>query len=284
MHKAVAIIPARFDSTRFPGKPLAVLNGKPLIQHVYEQVAFANLIDTIFVATDDKKIFDAVTSFGGRAVMTSPKHTSGTDRVAEVARDIDCDIIVNVQGDEPFIKPEMVDDVIKLLNDDQRASISTLAKRTADIKEILSPNVVKVIMDNEGFAMYFSRSPIPYYRDIWQLQIIENIEDEKMRKWEDEKSQPLNLSTSKLLGFSLNSKLQTFYCYKHIGIYGFRKDALMDFSGMGRGRLEMIERLEQLRALASGIKIKVKETPHDTFGIDTIEDLRKAEEWQNLSL
>ncbi len=254
MHKAVAIIPARFDSSRFPGKPLAVLNGKPLIQHVYEQVAFANLIDTIFVATDDKKIFDAVTSFGGRAVMTSPKHTSGTDRVAEVARDIDCDIIVNVQGDEPFIKPEMVDDVIKLLNDDQRASISTLAKRTADVKEILSPNVVKVIMDNEGFAMYFSRSPIPYYRDVWK-------------------------ELSSIAFTSAHVEV-----YKHIGIYGFRKDTLMSFSGTGQGRLEMIERLEQLRALASGIKIKVKETPYDTFGIDTIEDLSKAEEWQNLSL
>jgi len=253
MQRAVAIIPARFDSTRFPGKPLAVLKGKPLIQLVHEQVAFANLIDAIIVATDDKRIFDAVTSFGGRAIMTSAKHTCGTDRVAEVAKDVDCDIIVNIQGDEPFIRPEMVDDVVKLLVDDERASISTLAKRTADVKEILSPNVVKVIMDNEGFAMYFSRSPIPYYRDEW-----------------------------KGLG-SVTFTTSHVSIYKHIGIYGFRKDALMNFSRMGQNRLEMIERLEQLRALASGIKIKVKETPYDTFGIDTVEDLRKAEEWLNLS-
>lgn len=262
MHRVVAIIPARFNSARLPGKPLALLKGKPLIQHVYKQVASANLLDTIFVATDDKRIFDAVAGFGGKAVMTSSRHACGTDRIAEVAENIDCNIIVNVQGDEPFIRPEMVDDTVKLLVDDPRASISTLAKKTADPKEILSPDVVKVIMDDEGFAMYFSRAPIPYYRDEWKLQIME---DEKMR-----------------VSFSLNPELRTFYCYKHIGIYGFRKDALMSFSTMEQGRLEMIERLEQLRALASGIKIKVKETLYDTFGIDTTEDLRKAEEWLNL--
>lgn len=254
MPKAVVIIPARYDSIRFPGKPLAVLKGKPLIQHVHEQVAFANLIGSIFVATDDKRIFDAVTGFGGRAVMTSPEHPSGTDRVAEAAKAIDNDIIVNVQGDEPFIKPEMVDDVVRLLNEDRRASISTLAKRTADVKEILSPDTVKVVMDHEGFAMYFSRSPIPYYRDEW-----------------------------KGLG-SITSTTAHVEVFKHIGIYGFRKDVLLNFTGMGQCRLEMSERLEQLRALASGIKIKVKETPYDTFGIDTIEDLRKAEEWLGSSL
>ncbi len=254
MPKVVAIIPARFDSTRFPGKPLAVLKGKPLIQHVHEKVAFANLINDIFVATDNKSIFDTVTSFGGRAVMTSSGHHSGTDRVAEAAKDIDCDIIVNVQGDEPFIKPEMVDDVVRLLNDDHGASISTLAKRTADVKEILSPDTVKVVTDHEGYALYFSRSPIPYYRDEW-----------------------------KGLG-SITSTTAHVEVFKHIGIYGFRKDVLMNFTDMGQCRLEMSEKLEQLRALAYGIRIKVKETPYDTFGIDTIEDLRKAEEWLDLSL
>ena len=185
--------------------------------------------------------------------MTSPDHTCGTDRIAEAAKDIDCDIIINVQGDEPFIKPEMVDDVVRLLNDDQKASISTLVKRTADVKEILSPDVVKVVVDHEGFAMYFSRSPIPYYRDEW-----------------------------KGLG-SITFTTAHVEVFKHIGIYGFRKDVLMNFSGMGQCKLEVSERLEQLRALASGIKIKVKETPYDTFGIDTIEDLRKAEGWLNLS-
>ncbi|GBE06297.1 MAG TPA: 3-deoxy-manno-octulosonate cytidylyltransferase [Nitrospirae bacterium] len=254
MPKVVAIIPARFDSTRFPGKPLAVLKGKPLIQHVHEQVAFANHIEAIVVATDNKTIFDTVTGFGGHAVMTSSGHLSGTDRVAEAARDIDCEMIINIQGDEPFIKPEMVDDVVELLNEDPNASISTLAKRTADVKEILSPDVVKVVVDNEGFAMYFSRSPIPYYRDEW-----------------------------KGMG-SITFTNAHVEVLKHIGIYGFRKNVLMNFSGMGPCRLEMSEKLEQLRALAAGIKIKVKETPYDTFGIDTIEDLRKAEEWLSLSL
>lgn len=254
MPKAVAIIPARFNSTRFPGKPLAVLKGKPLIQLVHEQVAFADTVSDIFVATDNIRIFDTVTGFGGKAVMTSPDHLSGTDRVAEVAKDIDCDIVVNIQGDEPFIKPEMVDDVVNLLYDDNRASIGTLVKRTADVKEILSPDVVKVVVDNEGFAMYFSRSPIPYYRDEW-----------------------------KGLG-SITFTTEHVEIFKHIGIYSFRKDTLMNFSNMGQFKLEMSEKLEQLRALASGIKVKVKETLFDTFGIDTIEDLRKAEEWLNISL
>lgn len=248
MFRAVAIIPARFGSTRFPGKPLALLKGKPVIQHVYQAVSSAGLIDAVFVATDDRRIFDVVTGFGGRAVMTSTEHTCGTERIAEVAEDIECDIIVNVQGDEPFIKPEMVDDVIKVLSDDRRAEISTLAKKTNDIKEILSPDVVKVVFDNEGFAMYFSRAPIPFYRD-----------------------EP-------------TSDLQTPHYYKHIGIYGYKKDVLLRFASMPQGRLELIERLEQLRALAGGIKMKVKETPYDTFGIDTLEDLERAEEWLNLSL
>lgn len=253
MLRAVVVIPARFNSTRFPGKPLAVLKGRPLIQRVYKQVAFASLIDGIFVATDDQRIFDAVTEFGGKAIMTSSAHASGTDRIAEAARNIDCDIVINVQADEPFIRPEMVDDVVKLLADDQRASISTLARRTTSVQEILSPDVVKVVMDREGYAMYFSRSPIPYYRDEWK-----------------------GLDSIKFSASHVS-------VFKHVGIYGFRKDSLMVFSGMEQGKAEKIEKLEQLRALACGMKIKVKETVYDTIGIDTIEDLRKAEEWLNLS-
>jgi 3-deoxy-manno-octulosonate cytidylyltransferase (CMP-KDO synthetase) len=254
MPQAVVIIPARFHSTRFPGKPLAILHGKPIIQHVYEQAARAKLCEAVIVATDERKIFDAVAGFGGRAVMTSIEHASGTDRVAEAAKDIDCDIVVNVQGDEPFIKPAMIDDIIRLLTDDTRASIGTLAKRIEDAREILSPNVVKVVMDNEGFALYFSRSPIPYHRDEWQ-----------------------GIDTITTAG----GRVEVF---KHIGIYGFRKTALMSFSDLDQCRLEEIERLEQLRALESGMKIKVLETSYDTFGIDTVEDLRKAEEWLSLSL
>jgi 3-deoxy-manno-octulosonate cytidylyltransferase (CMP-KDO synthetase) len=244
---AVAIIPARFDSTRFPGKPLAALNGKILIQHVYEHASDAKLVDSVLVATDDKRIFDAVTAFGGRVVMTSGAHESGTDRIAEAAADIECEIVVNVQGDEPFIRPEMIDDVIDLLYNDTKASISTLSKEITDHDEVISPNVVKVVVDDDGFALYFSRSPVPYYRDEWK-----GLKD-------------------------VVYKADDTVIYKHIGIYGYRKNDLLRFSTMPRGRLERIEQLEQLRALAAGMRIKVKETEFDTFGIDTAEDLRKAE-------
>jgi len=265
MQKAVAIIPARFNSTRFPGKPLAALKGKIIIQHVYEHVSSAKLIDSVLVATDDKRIFDAVTLFGGTAVMTSRDHASGTDRIAEAAEKIDCGYVINVQGDEPFIRPEMVDEVVELLYNDDRVSIGTLAKKTTDINEIFSPDVVKVVMNHEGFAMYFSRSPIPFYRDEWK-----NIKQEsEAGSLEQEKRDP---------------DIRNVFCYKHIGIYGYRKNTLLQFTAMTRGRFEEVEKLEQLRALEAGMKIRVKETEYDTFGIDTIEDLRKAEEWQNISL
>jgi 3-deoxy-manno-octulosonate cytidylyltransferase (CMP-KDO synthetase) len=254
MHRVVAVIPARFNSIRFPGKPLALLKDRPIIQHVYEHTAKASLIDTVIVATDDSRIYNTVNEFGGKAVITSSSHTSGTDRVAEAVKDMECDFVINVQGDEPFIRPEMIDDVVNLLYNDERVSISTLARKITDINEILSPNVVKVVTDEEGFALYFSRSPIPYHRDAWK---------------------------------DLNSIMLTqnhIIVLKHIGIYGFRKKALEKFTSMPRNRLEEIEKLEQLRALSSGMKIKVKETEFDSFGIDTIEDLRKAEKWQSISL
>lgn len=268
MLKVVVVIPARFNSTRFPGKPLALLKGKPIIQYVYERASSADLIDTILIATDDKRIFDAVTDFGAKAVMTSSAHTCGTDRVAEVAKNIDCEIVVNVQGDEPFIRPEMIEDTVRLLVDDPGASISTLVKKTNNIEEIFSPDVVKVIMDREGFAMYFSRAPIPYYRD----------------EFSELRVTSYGLQAEETRTRNTQHATRSIECYKHIGIYGFRKSALLNFSTMQRGRLEMIEELEQLRALENGIKIKVKETEHDTFGIDTIKDLKKAEEWLNLSL
>jgi 3-deoxy-manno-octulosonate cytidylyltransferase (CMP-KDO synthetase) len=253
MHKAVAVIPARFDSKRFPGKPLAVLGGKILIQHVYEQASAARLIDNVFVATDDRRVFDAVIGFGGKAIMTSRNHTCGTDRIAEAVKDMDCEIIVNVQGDEPFIRPEMVDETISILMDDPKASISTLVRKIESIEELISPDIVKVVIDNEGYAMYFSRSPIPYYRDEWK--------------------------TEGGRDFHLPSSVPY---YKHIGIYGYRKDVLLRLAETEEGRLERTERLEQLRALAIGLKIKVKETPYDTLGIDTKEDLERAEKWLSL--
>lgn len=254
MRTSVVIIPARFSSIRFPGKPLALLHGKPLIQHVHEQATKAKLIESVIVATDNDKIFDVITEFGGKAVMTSSGHESGTDRIAEAARDINCDIVINVQGDEPFIRPEMIDDAVTILTEDNRAAIATIAKKTTDVNEILSPNVVKVVTDSEGFALYFSRAPIPYHRDDW----------------------------SSLERIKQSTEVRE--VFKHIGMYGFRKEELMRFTQLPKSRLEIVEKLEQLRALDAGMKIKVGETMHDTLGIDTAEDLRKAEEWLSLSL
>lgn len=240
---ALVVIPARFASTRFPGKPLYPLNGKPLIQHVYERACGARLASEILVATDSRKILDCVVSFGGNAVMTSGRHRSGTDRVAEAASGADYDIIVNVQGDEPLIRAAMIDATIRLLMDG-RASIGTLAKKITDRREILDPNVVKVAFDGEGFAVYFSRAPIPYHRDEWTA----------LRAGE----------------------IRSGNVYKHLGIYGFRKEALLRFTALKPSRLEQIERLEQLRALENGMKIKVGITRFDAIGVDTPGDIAKA--------
>jgi 3-deoxy-manno-octulosonate cytidylyltransferase (CMP-KDO synthetase) len=204
--------------------------------------------------------------------MTSGSHASGTDRVAEAAEKIDYNFVINVQGDEPFIMPEMVDEVVELLYNDDKVSISTLAKKITDMHEILSPNVVKVVMDKGGFAMYFSRAPIPFYRDEWKTR----------KQGSGVRSQESGEKDSEFRNPNPESKIP--YCYKHVGIYGYRKSALWQFVSTPQGRFEQIEKLEQLRALEAGMKIKVKETEYDTFGIDTIEDLRKAEEWQNISL
>ncbi|HKN19704.1 MAG TPA: 3-deoxy-manno-octulosonate cytidylyltransferase, partial [Dissulfurispiraceae bacterium] len=226
---AIVIIPARYGSTRFPGKPLCHLLGKPLIQHVYERVIDARLVRDVFIATDSPAIYSAVAGFGGKAVMTSPEHRSGTDRIAEAVTKLNEageiggpgergeQIIVNVQGDEPLIMPEMVDALIGVM-EDERAAIGTLAKRIRTPEEIEDPNVVKVVFNDEGFALYFSRSPIPYHRD---------------------PAPPFPDS----------------FFYKHIGIYAYRKEALLRFSRLAPSRLEEIEKLEQLRALEGGFKI-----------------------------
>ncbi len=247
--KAVVIIPARYGATRFPGKPLALLKGKPIIQWVYERAKGAKSIHDVIVATDDERIMKVIIESGGKAMMTSKGHATGTDRISEVAKDIMCDIIINVQGDEPFISPEMVDHTVNLLND-ERASISTLARRIEEERELIDPNVVKVVFDKEGFALYFSRSTIPYYRDRWK-------------------------DTS---GINLQEGVKV---YKHIGIYGYRRDVLIRLTKTPQSELEGIERLEQLRALENGFKIKVGITSFNTIGIDTPEDLKRAEEWLN---
>lgn len=267
---SIVIIPARYESTRFPGKPLSPLRGKPLVQYVYENSKGAHFINDVIVATDSEAILEKVLSFGGKAVMTDRGHPSGTDRIAEVAESIDCDIVVNVQADEPLIRPEMIDEVILLLND-KRASIGTLIKRITDFDEIQDPNVVKVVFDKDRFAMYFSRSPIPYHRDEWKpLSKEQRVKNKNLRG---------------IFGFRTPSyKLQAFHCYKHIGIYSYRKEALLALSKMAPTELEIKERLEQLRALENGIKIKVKETLFETFGVDTPEDLERVEKCLNISL
>ncbi len=249
---ALVVIPARYGSTRFPGKPLAPIKGKPLVQHVYERAKRAKLADKVVVATDDKRILDAVISFGGNAVMTSKKHPSGTDRAAEAASKPGYgkyDIIVNVQGDEPLIRPSMVDAVIRLL-DDGRASIGTLAVRTNDPREALDPNAVKVVFDKDGFALYFSRSPIPFDRNKWTA-----------------------LRADEIKGGSV---------YKHIGIYSFKRDALYIFISLRPSLLEKTERLEQLRAFEAGMRIKVGITRYETIGVDTPEDIKRVEKCLNL--
>ena len=272
---AIVIIPARYDSTRFPGKPLYPLKGMPVIQHVYENSKHARLADDVIVATDNETIFERVFTFGGKAIMTDKKHPSGTDRIAEVAASMDYDIIVNVQADEPLIRPEMIDDVITVL-DDKRASIGTLTKKIEDPNEIADPNIVKVVFDKEGFALYFSRAPIPFHRDEWKLHSTE-------LKTQNTPSLPLPPRGGGQ-GWGGDPELRTFHCYKHVGIYSYRREALLSLAGMEPTELEKIEKLEQLRALEHGMKIKVRETFFETYGVDTLEDLEKVEKCLSTSL
>jgi len=238
--KITAIIPARYGSTRFEGKALADICGKPMIQHVYERTVRSTLISDVVVATDDERIAAAVRKFGGRVEMTSTGHETGTDRLAEVAARIDSDIIVN---DEPLVEPAMIDEAVEPLISDQSVVMSTLKSRIKTLHDFLSPNVVKVVTDWEGYALYFSRSPLPNFRDKWN-----DLKDEKF-------------SSGKLL------------CYKHVGLYVYRRDFLLQFSQMSATYLELAEKLEQLRVLENGYRIKVVETSHESIGVDTPADL-----------
>ncbi len=264
---AIVVIPARYASTRFPGKPLALLRGMPIIQHVYQNSLNARRAADVIVATDSETIFDKVLSFGGKAVMTSPDHQSGTDRIAEVASAMNCDIMVNVQGDEPLIRPEMIDDVIEVL-DDSRASLGTLATPIRDNREIFDPNVVKVVFGPEGFAWYFSRAPIPYRRDEWKASVTGN---------------ELQVIVTHTGSSGHNSAGMTCACFKHVGIYSYRRDVLLRISSLPPSRLESIEKLEQLRALENGFRIKVRETSGETIGVDTPADLERVERCLNSS-
>ncbi len=257
---AIVIIPCRYASTRFPGKPLQSLMGKPLIQHVYERSSKAKNIKKVFAATDSEAIIEAIKSFGGNAVMTSDTHQSGTDRVAEAFLKISeinkeispSDIVVNVQGDEPMIMPEMIETVVGLL-DDSRANMATLAKKIESYHELINANIVKVVFDAERFALYFSRSPIPYCRDEWKDL------------------------------YNIGMEPFTGELFKHIGIYAYSGAFLLKFAKLPVSRLERIEKLEQLRAIEHGFKIKIAITKHETIGVDTPEDLERVRECLSIS-
>jgi 3-deoxy-manno-octulosonate cytidylyltransferase (CMP-KDO synthetase) len=249
--KISAVIPARYGSTRFEGKPLADILGKPMIQYVYEGVCQSKLIDEVIVATDDQRIIEVVKSFGGKAIMTSLTHFTGTDRVAEVAKKLKSEIIVNVQGDEPLIKGDIIDNAIRPLLTDDTLQLSTLMTRIEEVRDWLNPHIVKVVADQKNFALYFSRSPIPFPRDL-QIGRLE--------------SNP----------FGTNRPLPK-RVFKHIGVYVFRRKFLLQFSKMKPTPLEKLEKLEQLRALENGHPIKVTPVDYEPLCVDTPEDIQKVE-------
>lgn len=250
--KITAIIPARISSTRLPEKPLALIGDKPLIQWVYENVKHSKYVNEVIIATDSDKIKNVVDSFGGRAVLTSPSHPSGTDRVAEVAKRLDSDVILNVQGDEPFITNTVIDEVLRFMVKDTKLEMASAKTYVNNINEVFNSSVVKVVCDLEDYAIYFSRAPIPYFRD----------EYDAYKK---------NCKVEKTLQNLIFNNV-----YKHIGIYAYRWDFLMKYTKIKPTFLEKAEKLEQLRALENGVKIKVPTVKYDGFGIDTKEDLERA--------
>ena len=243
--KFTAIIPARYQSSRFPGKPLAMLGGKPVIQRVYEQAV--SVLTEAYVATDDERIFKAVEAFGGRAVMTRADHQSGTDRIEEAAGKIntDADVIINIQGDEPFVQPSQIETLYHLF-DDPTTQIGTLGKRFESMEAVMNPNSPKIVCDVNGFALYFSRSVIPFIRGV------------DSQEW-----------------------LDRYPFLKHLGIYAYRREVLSEITRLPQSPLEKAESLEQLRWLQNGYRIRVGETTVETVGIDTPDDLRRAELFLN---
>lgn len=236
--KVVGVIPARYKSTRFEGKPLVEICGKTMIQRVYEQAQKAKMIDEIYIATDDERIRTKAESFGAKVIMTSPEHVSGTDRIAEAIGNIDCDIVINVQGDEPLINPEVLNALATAMIREPDIPMATLIISIKDMKEIQDPNVVKVVKDKNGFALYCSRAMIPFSRD---------------GNWTN--------------------------MFKQIGIYAYRRDFLLKFASMEPTTYENIEKLEQLRALENGYKLKTVGTNFDSIGVDIPEDVKKVEEY-----
>ena len=239
----LGVIPARFASTRLMGKPLANIGGKPMIQHTFEGASKSKLLNKIIIAVDDSKVADVAKSFGASVMMTPKEVQTGTDRIAIVAKEFPrADIIVNIQGDEPFIKGMMIDQAIEPLLFDPIVNVSTLAKKINSAEELISPSIPKVVFDYENFALYFSRSPIPFVREAADA------------------SEAIHLAD----------------IYKHIGLYAFRRESLFRFTSLEQTDLERWEKLEQLRMLEHGFKIKVVVTEYDSFSVDTPEDLKLA--------
>ncbi len=236
----IGVIPARYLSIRFKGKILADIMGKPMLQHVWERAKQSRMLDDLIIACDSEIILKAAIKFGAKAVMTSKEHTCGTDRISEVVNPLDVKIIINIQADEPLIHPMMIDSAARVLLEDKMLNMATLMKKIEDVSELLDPNVVKVVVDKNNFALYFSRAPIPY--------------------------------------LAPNAEIDQVIYYKHIGLYGYTKDFLFTYKNLPISNLEKTEKLEQLRVLAEGFKIKVIETKFDTVGVDTPDDLERAKE------
>jgi 3-deoxy-manno-octulosonate cytidylyltransferase (CMP-KDO synthetase) len=239
LRKVVVVIPARYGATRLPGKPLVLLAGKPMIQRVYERAKLAKTPDRVIVATDDERILHAVEAFGGEARMTRSDHRTGTERVAEIAAHVDGEVFVNVQGDEPLLDPAALDTAVNALLEEPRADVATVATPIKTPADIMDPNVVKTVLDFDGNALYFSRAPIPWVRDT-------------------------------------ASKIQVRHL-KHLGLYVFQRDVLLEYPTLPQGELERIEQLEQLRWMENGVKIRVAEVEHDAISVDVPEDVARVE-------
>jgi len=236
LRTTVVVIPARYHSTRLPGKALAQIGGRPMIEHVYRRASDAHSVAAVIVATDDARIADAVRAFGGDVRMTAASHRSGTDRLAEVVAAMECDLVVNVQGDEPLIEPAMIDEAVAPFDTEPDLRMSTLRRLIEDPADYRNPNVTKVVVDRDGYALYFSRAPIPYVR-------------------EDSPAAP---------------------AWRHVGLYVYRRECLLLLARLAPTELEQSEALEQLRALEHGIRIKAIETHHDSIGVDTPDDLERV--------
>ncbi|MDD5669529.1 MAG: 3-deoxy-manno-octulosonate cytidylyltransferase [Candidatus Omnitrophica bacterium] len=237
----IGVIPARYSSTRFQGKVLVDIGGKPMIQHVWERAKQSLVLDDLIIACDDERVVEAAKAFGAKVVLTAKGHVSGTDRIVEVVNPLDVKIVINIQGDEPLIHPTMIDNVALTLLNNPGLTMATLMKKIENTDDIQDPHVVKVVVDKNNFALYFSRAPIPFH--------------------------------------AMNSDVHSPVYYKHIGLYGYTKDFLFIYKNLAQADLEKVECLEQLRVLKEGYRIKVIETKHDTIGVDTPDDLAALKDY-----